>query len=257
MTLGNPRIAAAPLDGAVGASSRRPHLVTRECLNHAVPFPHFFPFGKECLNGHPFPLLFLSLSLLLLSNSYPEDTHTSIHHSMANTTIVSQTMRNKLPSHHWHYLRYAACLVTCAQCKGLMLRCVLADAQAWSKWCTARSRLISQGRQYMQVADSHRHQGHGSHARRLVLPIRFCSSTINADLACDLPEFVDEYTVYAMLSRFMLLHAEYKLICKHLNAYSRVVDVFAMPQSGTGVSVEAVDYVYQTAMMERLKQTGR
>jgi len=38
---------------------------------------------------------------------------------------------------------------------------------------------------------------------------------------------------------------------------SRVVDVFAMPQSGTGVSVEAVDYVYQTAMMERLKQTGR
>merc|ERR1712093_693329 len=47
-----------------------------------------------------------------------------------------------------------------------------------------------------------------------------------------LGEFVDEYTV-------------------------RVVDVFAMPQSGTGVSVEAVDYVYQTAMMERLKQTGR
>lgn len=40
-------------------------------------------------------------------------------------------------------------------------------------------------------------------------------------------------------------------------ANSRVVDVFAMPQSGTGVSVEAVDYVYQTAMMDRLKQTGR
>lgn len=30
-----------------------------------------------------------------------------------------------------------------------------------------------------------------------------------------------------------------------------------MPQSGTGVSVEAVDYVYQTTMMDRLKQTGR
>jgi 26S proteasome regulatory subunit N11 len=30
-----------------------------------------------------------------------------------------------------------------------------------------------------------------------------------------------------------------------------------MPQSGTGVSVEAVDYVYQTKMMEMLKQTGR
>jgi 26S proteasome regulatory subunit N11 len=37
----------------------------------------------------------------------------------------------------------------------------------------------------------------------------------------------------------------------------RVVDVFAMPQSGTGVSVEAVDPVFQTQMMEMLKQTGR
>ncbi|KAJ5232188.1 26S proteasome regulatory subunit rpn11 [Penicillium chermesinum] len=45
-------------------------------------------------------------------------------------------------------------------------------------------------------------------------------------------EFVDEYTV-------------------------RVVDVFAMPQSGTGVSVEAVDPVFQTKMMEMLRQTGR
>ncbi|KAK9455724.1 JAB1/Mov34/MPN/PAD-1 ubiquitin protease-domain-containing protein [Dipodascopsis uninucleata] len=37
----------------------------------------------------------------------------------------------------------------------------------------------------------------------------------------------------------------------------RVIDVFAMPQSGTGVSVEAVDPVFQTKMMEMLKQTGR
>lgn len=37
----------------------------------------------------------------------------------------------------------------------------------------------------------------------------------------------------------------------------RVTDVFAMPQSGTGVSVEAVDPVYQTKMMEMLTQTGR
>lgn len=35
------------------------------------------------------------------------------------------------------------------------------------------------------------------------------------------------------------------------------VDVFAMPQSGTGVSVEAVDPVFQTKMLEMLKQTGR
>jgi 26S proteasome regulatory subunit N11 len=37
----------------------------------------------------------------------------------------------------------------------------------------------------------------------------------------------------------------------------RVVDVFAMPQSGTGVSVEAVDPVFQQQMLEMLKQTGR
>jgi len=30
-----------------------------------------------------------------------------------------------------------------------------------------------------------------------------------------------------------------------------------MPQSGTGVSVEAVDPVFQTKMMDMLRQTGR
>ncbi|CAD5229063.1 unnamed protein product [Bursaphelenchus okinawaensis] len=47
-----------------------------------------------------------------------------------------------------------------------------------------------------------------------------------------LGEFVDEYTV-------------------------NVIDVFAMPQSGTGVSVEAVDPVFQANMLDMLKQTGR
>ncbi|ODQ82071.1 hypothetical protein BABINDRAFT_160269 [Babjeviella inositovora NRRL Y-12698] len=47
-----------------------------------------------------------------------------------------------------------------------------------------------------------------------------------------LGEFVDEFTVH-------------------------VTDVFAMPQSGTGVSVEAVDDVFQTKMMDMLRQTGR
>lgn len=47
-----------------------------------------------------------------------------------------------------------------------------------------------------------------------------------------LGEFVDDYTV-------------------------TVVDVFAMPQSGTSVSVEAVDPVFQTKMLDMLKQTGR
>ncbi|CAM9161556.1 unnamed protein product [Choristocarpus tenellus] len=35
------------------------------------------------------------------------------------------------------------------------------------------------------------------------------------------------------------------------------IDVFAMPQSGTTVSVEAVDPVFQTKMLDMLKQTGR
>jgi len=47
-----------------------------------------------------------------------------------------------------------------------------------------------------------------------------------------LGEFVDDYTV-------------------------RVIDVFAMPQSGTGVSVEAVDSAFQAQMTEMLKQTHR
>lgn len=37
----------------------------------------------------------------------------------------------------------------------------------------------------------------------------------------------------------------------------QVVDVFAMPQLGTGVSVEAVDPVFQKKMMDMLTQTGR
>jgi len=37
----------------------------------------------------------------------------------------------------------------------------------------------------------------------------------------------------------------------------KVVDVFAMPQSGTGVSVEAVDPVFQQKMVDMLSQTGR
>jgi len=47
-----------------------------------------------------------------------------------------------------------------------------------------------------------------------------------------LGEFVDDYTV-------------------------KVTDVFAMPQSGTGVSVEAVDPVFQAKMLDMLRQTGR
>ena len=63
-----------------------------------------------------------------------------------------------------------------------------------------------------------------------------------------LGEFVDDYTVCVGLLSDCLLNPW---------RYRRVIDVFAMPQSGTGVSVEAVDPVYQTKMMDMLKQTGR
>ena len=45
-------------------------------------------------------------------------------------------------------------------------------------------------------------------------------------------DFVDEYTV-------------------------KVVDVFAMPQSGTAVSVETIDEIFQQEMLELLKATNR
>lgn len=48
------------------------------------------------------------------------------------------------------------------------------------------------------------------------------------------------------------------MIGEYIDDYTvRVIDVFAMPQSGTGVSVESVDDVYQRDMLEMLKQTGR
>lgn len=37
----------------------------------------------------------------------------------------------------------------------------------------------------------------------------------------------------------------------------KVVDVFSMPQTGSSITVEAVDPVYQTEMMELLNKTGR
>lgn len=46
-------------------------------------------------------------------------------------------------------------------------------------------------------------------------------------------------------------------VLTHRHPHPQVVDVFAMPQSGTGVSVEAVDPVFQTKMLDMLKQVGR
>jgi 26S proteasome regulatory subunit N11 len=64
-----------------------------------------------------------------------------------------------------------------------------------------------------------------------------------------LGEFVDDYTVsYLLLTSKRSTQLTYQISC---------VDVFAMPQSGTTVTVESVDHVFQTKMLDMLKQTGR
>lgn len=48
------------------------------------------------------------------------------------------------------------------------------------------------------------------------------------------------------------------MLGQYVDEYTcHIVDVFAMPQSGTGVSVEAVDEVFQTQMLALLQQTNR
>lgn len=48
------------------------------------------------------------------------------------------------------------------------------------------------------------------------------------------------------------------MLGEFIDDYSiKVIDVFAMPQSGTSVSVESVDPVYQQEMLDMLKQTKR
>jgi 26S proteasome regulatory subunit N11 len=65
-----------------------------------------------------------------------------------------------------------------------------------------------------------------------------------------LGEFVDDYTVSFLFSSSLRVIAD---------KYPQIscVDVFAMPQSGTTVTVESVDHVFQTKMLDMLKQTGR
>merc|ERR1711998_766514 len=48
------------------------------------------------------------------------------------------------------------------------------------------------------------------------------------------------------------------MLGKFIDDYTvKCVDVFSMPQSGNSVTVEAVDPVFQTKMLDMLKQTGR
>ena len=71
-----------------------------------------------------------------------------------------------------------------------------------------------------------------------------------------LGELVDEYTVRCLGTPNKCL------LCFKFSSTTRtdpklLADVFAMPQSGTSVSVESVDPVFQAKMLEMLKQTGR
>lgn len=82
----------------------------------------------------------------------------------------------------------------------------------------------------------------------------------------DFPDTSETIQISALALLKMLKHARSGvpmevmglMLGEYLDEYTiKVVDVFAMPQTGTGVTVEAVDPVYQTKMMDILKLTGR
>ena len=71
-----------------------------------------------------------------------------------------------------------------------------------------------------------------------------------------LGEFVDAYVRACITLGRMCQRTGVDAVCA--TRYTvKVVDVFAMPQSGTTVSVEAVDPVFQADMANMLSQTGR
>lgn len=97
----------------------------------------------------------------------------------------------------------------------------------------ADSHLLSADAQAWLVEELGRHLGMHCTRSNLVTILSTGRAGVPMEvMGLMLGEFVDDYTV-------------------------RVIDVFAMPQSGTGVSVEAVDPVFQTKMLDMLKQTGR
>eukprot|EP01133_Synstelium_polycarpum_P020519 gene20519-24630_t len=82
--------------------------------------------------------------------------------------------------------------------------------------------------------------------------------------ATQIPDTAETIHISSLALLKMLQHAGVPLevmglmLGELIDEYTiRVIDVFAMPQSGTSVSVEAIDPVFQTKMLEMLKQTGR
>lgn len=71
-----------------------------------------------------------------------------------------------------------------------------------------------------------------------------------------LGELVDDYTVRCLGTSKRGHLCLFWLFLQIVDAFLSS-DVFAMPQSGTSVSVESVDPVFQAKMLEMLKQTGR
>ncbi len=95
-----------------------------------------------------------------------------------------------------------------------------------------------------------------------------CSSTVRAPQVSvpDLTQFVLLFDTMKLTAQVLLpsgragvpMEVMGLMLGEFVDDYTvKVVDVFAMPQSGTGVSVEAVDPVFQTKMLDMLKQTGR
>ena len=81
-----------------------------------------------------------------------------------------------------------------------------------------------------------------------------------------LPDFAEKVHVSSLALLKMLKHGRAGvpmevmglMLGQFVDDYTiNCVDVFAMPQSGTSVSVEAVDPVFQTKMLDMLQQTGR
>lgn len=89
---------------------------------------------------------------------------------------------------------------------------------------------------------------------------------VNGFTQMDLPDTSETIQISALALIKMLKHARSGvpmevmglMLGEQIDDYKIVVvDVFAMPQSGTGVTVEAVDPVYQQEMLDMLKVIGR
>lgn len=108
------------------------------------------------------------------------------------------------------------------------------------RFCTVSPRTLTEVRRCLAVSQMLKHGRAG-------VPLEV--------MGLMLGDFVDEFTVRVIGQWAVSSSPSRNRTCSR--QLPRPQDVFAMPQSGTGVSVEAVDPVFQTKMIDMLKQTGR